>query len=194
MSPSALRWRAGIAASGKRSLLLMDALAAARKAGLSIQVVRSYVNLMFIGATLREHECVDRVVDEAQAFCEEHDAPIPRHAIECSFARSLLDRGRWDEALRAAVRSLRMCHSELPRVRGMEGVIAARRGEPGAERTLADAWRSSHMLPRIPATAGSAAPSSKPRGCAAIARLRSSSWVLPAHRRQTTGMPVPAGS
>jgi DNA-binding CsgD family transcriptional regulator len=119
---------------------LTDTLRAAREAGLSIQAVRSYVNLMFVAATLREHRLLDAVVEEARSFCDEHDAPIPRHAIDCSFARSLFDRGRWAEALHAAAHSTRMWHSEVPRVRAIEGLIAARRDEPGAERTLAQAW------------------------------------------------------
>jgi DNA-binding CsgD family transcriptional regulator len=120
--------------------ILEDALSAARNSGMSIQAVRSYVNLMFVAATLREHVWVDRVVEGARSFCEEHDAPIPGHVIECSLARSLLDRGQWDEALRAAGRSARIWHSELPRVRALEGLVAARRGEPGTERVLAQAW------------------------------------------------------
>jgi DNA-binding CsgD family transcriptional regulator len=119
---------------------LTDALSAARRAGLSIQAVRSYVNLMFIGAALREHDAVDAIVDEARLFCDENDAAIPRHALDCSLARSLLDRGQWDEALDAAERGGRIWYSELPRIRAIEGLIAARRGQPGAAQTLADAW------------------------------------------------------
>jgi DNA-binding CsgD family transcriptional regulator/tetratricopeptide (TPR) repeat protein len=115
---------------------LIDVLAAAREAGLSIQVVRSYVNAMFVGSMLREHELVDTIVGEARQFCEEHDAPIPRHVIEGSLARSLLDRGRWDDALRAVDRCLGMWHAEGPVVRAMAALIAARRGEPQAEGAL----------------------------------------------------------
>lgn len=115
---------------------LTDALAGARQSGLSIQAVRSYVNTMFVGSMLREHELIDTIVAEARRFCEEQDAPIPRHVIEGSLARSLLDRGRWDEALRAADRCLATWHAETPVVRAMAAVIAARRGETEAERAL----------------------------------------------------------
>ena len=77
---------------------------------------------------------------EARALFEELDARIPRHVIEGFLARSLLDRGRWDEALPAAAYSVRTWHAEVPLARAMEGLIAARRGEPGAERTLEQAW------------------------------------------------------
>lgn len=115
---------------------LMDALSVAKQAGLSIQAVRSYVNAMFVGSVLRDHQLLDTIADEAREFCEEQDAPIPRHVIEGSLARSLLDRGRWDEALRAAHRCLAVWHAETPVIRAMAKVIAARRGEPEAERSL----------------------------------------------------------
>lgn len=127
---------------GERDTLamLVDALSAAQKAGLPIQCVRSYVNLVFVGAALRDHELVDRIAPEAVAFCEEHDAPIPAHVIEGSLARSLMDRGRWDAACAAAARSGGTWHGEVPLARSLEGLIAARRGDPQAERTLAQAW------------------------------------------------------
>ncbi len=115
---------------------LTDAVAAATQAGLSIQAVRSYVNTMFVGSMLREHGLVDAIIAEARQFCEEQDAPIPRHVIEGSLARSLLDRGRWDEALRAADHCLATWHAETPVVRAMAALIASRRGEPEADRAL----------------------------------------------------------
>ncbi len=119
---------------------LEEALAAARHAGLSIQTVRTYVNLAYIGAMLRAHEVVDRTVAEGRSFCEEYDTPIPRDVLEGTLALSLLDRGRWDDALRALERGLGIWHAEVPVRRAVEGVIAARRGEPGAQAHLARAW------------------------------------------------------
>ena len=121
-------------------MMLVDALGRAQKAGLPIQCVRSYVNLLCVGAALRDHELVDRIAPEALAFCDEHDTPIPGHVIEGSLARSLMDRGRWDEACAAAGRSAGTWHGEVPLARSLEGLIAARRGDPLAERTLAQAW------------------------------------------------------
>jgi DNA-binding CsgD family transcriptional regulator len=120
--------------------IITDALRDARAAGLAIQTIRGYVNLLFVGATLRQHELVDGAIGEARAVFEELDARIPSHVIEGFLARSLLDRGRWDEALPAAAYSARTWHAEVPLARAMEGLIAARRGEPGAERTLEQAW------------------------------------------------------
>ncbi len=120
--------------------VLTDALREAQAAGLAIQTVRGYVNLLFVGATLRQHELVERVIGEARALFEELDSRIPRLVIEGFLARSLLDRGRWEEALPAAAYTVGAWHAEVPLGRAVEGLIAARRGEPGAERTLERAW------------------------------------------------------
>ena len=120
--------------------MLADALRDAQAAGLAFQSIRGYVNLMFIGATLRQHELVESGIGEARAFFEELDSRIVPRVIEGFLARSLLDRGRWDDALPAAADSVRTWHAEAPLARAMEGLIAARRGEPGAERTLEQAW------------------------------------------------------
>lgn len=120
--------------------MLEDALAASRRAGLAIQTVRSYVNLMCVAASLRDHSLLDRTFGEASAFCEEHDAPIPRCAIEGYLARSLLDRGRWGEAAAAASRCLRIWHSEVPLGRVVHAIIAARRGDRDAGRGAERAW------------------------------------------------------
>jgi tetratricopeptide (TPR) repeat protein len=120
--------------------MLTDALRDAPAAGLAIQTIRGYVNLLFIGATLREHELVESAIGEARTLFEEFDARIPRYVIEGFLARSLLDRGRWDEALAAVAYSVRTWHAEVPLARAMEGLIAARRGEAPAERILEQAW------------------------------------------------------
>lgn len=120
--------------------MIVDALRDAQAAGLAIQTVRSYVNLLVVATTLRQHELVETALGEARSLFEEFDSRIPRHVIEGFLARSLLDRGRWDEAVPAAAYSVRLWHSEAPVARAMQGLIAARRGEPGAEQTLEQAW------------------------------------------------------
>ena len=73
--------------------MLKDALRDARAASLSIQTIRSYVNLTFVGATLRQHELVETTLGEARRYCEEQGSRIPGHVIEGFLARSQLDRG-----------------------------------------------------------------------------------------------------
>jgi len=120
--------------------ILMDALRHARESGLAIQTIRAYVNLIFVAATLREHKLIDAIAGEAREFCEELDSRIPGRALDGFLARSLLDRGRWEEALSAASLSVQTWHGDVPVARAIEGLIAARRGGAGAERMLAQAW------------------------------------------------------
>ena len=126
--------------------ILTDALREAQRTGMAIQTVRGYVNLLFVGATLRQHEQLESALGEARALFDELDSRIPRHVIEGYLARSLLDRGRWEEALAAAAFSAQLWHSEVPLARAMEGLIAARRGEPGAEQALGLAWAA---IPKV---------------------------------------------
>ena len=57
--------------------MLTDALRDAQAAGLAIQTIRGYVNLLFVGATMRRHELVETTVGEARELFEELDARIP---------------------------------------------------------------------------------------------------------------------
>ncbi len=120
--------------------ILAEALDTARAGGLAIQTIRAYVNLLFVAATLRRHDLVEQTVEEARAYCEEHDSRIPGQVIEGFLARSLLDRGQWVEAQAAVGHSARTWHSDVPISHAVEGLIAARRGEAGAERMLEQAW------------------------------------------------------
>ena len=120
--------------------MLTDALRDARRARLTIQAIRGYINLMFIGATLRRHVLIETMIGEAREFCDEVGARIPRHVLDEYVARSLLDRGRWDQALPALAQSIRIWHADVPLARSMEGLIAARRGQSDAEPMLRQAW------------------------------------------------------
>ena len=55
-------------------------------------------------------------------------------------ARSLLDRGRWEPALEHAARGRREWFGEVPMALAVEALVHARRGEPGAEALLAQAF------------------------------------------------------
>jgi DNA-binding CsgD family transcriptional regulator/tetratricopeptide (TPR) repeat protein len=120
--------------------MLSDALRDARAAGLTIQVVRCYVNLMCIGALLRAHSLADQTADAALLVFDDYGTPIPARAIQSFLARSLLDRGRWDDALSVAAQSEATWHAEVPGARAIAALVHARRGEPGATELLEDAW------------------------------------------------------
>jgi DNA-binding CsgD family transcriptional regulator/tetratricopeptide (TPR) repeat protein len=127
--------------------LLHEIAAVAREAGLTIQMVRAYVNAVFLAAVLREHEFVDRTATEALRLFAEYGTTIPGYAIEIFRARSVLDRGRWDEALATATRGDRDWVSETPVARAIEGIVRARRGDPEATRLLEHAWQEVATLP-----------------------------------------------
>ncbi|HET9104150.1 MAG TPA: LuxR C-terminal-related transcriptional regulator [Solirubrobacteraceae bacterium] len=126
---------------GAALAVLADALNAARRGGFTIRMVRSYVNLTTVAVALREHAWVDRVVAEALPLLDElHVSALPIMGIRAFAARSLLDRGRWDEALAVAASRERWWQGEHPVARAMEGLIKARRGQAGADDLLRDAW------------------------------------------------------
>ncbi len=126
---------------------LAAAARAARDAGLPIQTVRAHVNLVFIAATWRLHDDVDRWTGEALAIFHEHQTPIPANAVEFYRARSLVDRGSWAEAAAVAALPDRTWAAEAPAVQAMSGLLAARRGEPRAGALLDAAWESLRHLP-----------------------------------------------
>ena len=77
---------------------------------------------------------------EGLEYCDGRDFDVFRYYLVGWQAKLELARGRWDEALPAAAYSVLTWHAEVPLARAMEGLIAARRGEPGAEPTLEQAW------------------------------------------------------
>jgi DNA-binding CsgD family transcriptional regulator len=121
----------------------------ARTAGLPIQTVRAHVNLVFIAATWRRHDEVDRRTAEALAVFDEHQTPIPANAVEFYRARSLLDRGRWAEAEAVAAQPGRAWAAEASVVGATSALLAGRRGERPAD-ALLDAARD--RLRRAPET------------------------------------------
>jgi DNA-binding CsgD family transcriptional regulator len=127
--------------------LLADAARTAREAGLTIQAVRAHVNLVFLAATLRRHATVETAAAEAGALFEEFGAAIPAHVIELYRARSLFDRGRWEEALAVAGRHARNYASDAWMALMIGGLAAARRGSEGAEEALERAWSELRGLP-----------------------------------------------
>jgi DNA-binding CsgD family transcriptional regulator len=127
--------------------LLADAARAAREAGLAIQAIRAQVNLVFLAATMRRHAEVEAAAAEARVLFEEFGTTIPAHVVELYRARSLFDRGRWEEALSVAGLHARTFASDAWMALMIGGLAAARRGEEGADRHLRRAWAELHGLP-----------------------------------------------
>ncbi len=120
--------------------LLANALSAAQAARLHIQTIRAHVNTVVTAADARDHATVDSASERARALFDEFQTPIPRDAVEAFVARSLLDRGRWDEALASAALSHRTGHGEEMLARAVEGTVQARRGEQSARTLFERAW------------------------------------------------------
>jgi hypothetical protein len=74
---------------GERDALRMleDALDAAKRSGLTIQTVRTYVNLMFVAVALRDRALADRISEEALPLLQEIHTPMPAPGIEIFHAQ-----------------------------------------------------------------------------------------------------------
>ena len=127
--------------------LLALARADAMRAGLHIQVVRSYVNAISIAADARDHAAVDALAPAALALFEERELRTPGAYVMVVLARSLLDRGRWDAALERADASRRSWHGGLALAQMVEGLVLLRRGEERGDALLRDAGEG---LARVP--------------------------------------------
>jgi DNA-binding CsgD family transcriptional regulator/tetratricopeptide (TPR) repeat protein len=116
--------------------VLAAALAAAQAAGLHIQTIRAYVNAIAVAADARDHATVDAVSGPALALFDEHETAAPRDAVLIQVGRSLLDRGRWEDARARAALGRRTWHGEVPLASVVDGLLQARRGDPGAQALL----------------------------------------------------------
>ncbi len=120
---------------------LTRALDAARTGGFRIRVVRAYVNLMTVAVVQRDHARVDQIAAEALPLLQSWAvSALPIMSLRAFRARSLLDRGRWDEALSIVGARQRWWQGEYAVACSIEGLINARRGDPGAADLLQRAW------------------------------------------------------
>ena len=118
--------------------LLAAARADAVRAGLHIQVVRAYVNAIAVAADARDSRdgrCA--VGAEALALFDERELRTPGGYVMVVLARSLLDRGRWDEALEHAGRGRGSWHGGLALADMRRGARAPAAWPRGATRS----WR-----------------------------------------------------
>ena len=127
--------------------LLAAARADAVRAGLHIQVVRSYVNALSVAADARVHATIDALAPEAIARFDERELRTPSGYATVVVARSLLDRGRWDAALEHAERGRSSWHGGLALADMVEGLVRLRRAVEGGDALLGAA---AEALARIP--------------------------------------------
>jgi DNA-binding NarL/FixJ family response regulator len=119
--------------------LLADALADAQAERLPFQTIRAYVNAIDLAAEFRDHAAVDALAEAALDRLDAFQTAIPRENVLTSMARSLLDRGRYDDAVERAKLGRRSRHGGVPLSLAVEGLIRARRGDPGAQDLLDEA-------------------------------------------------------
>jgi DNA-binding CsgD family transcriptional regulator len=126
---------------------ILGALADAKAARLTFQTIRGYVNAVDIAADLRAHGTVDELAEEAMRRLDTFGTAIPLQNVQLSVARSLLDRGRFDEAVGWAQLSRRDDHGGVPLALGIEAVVRARQGYD--DRALfGQAWQPLAGIPR----------------------------------------------
>src|SRR5579884_948055 len=126
--------------------ILERASAAARRAALTIPTVRSYVNMTYVAALQRDHAFLDAKAAEAVELFAELGTTYPAYGVELYRARSLLDRGRWEEAEAIAARD-RDWVAETAVALSILGLIAARRGEASAAERIERAWAALREVP-----------------------------------------------
>lgn len=126
---------------------LDEALTAARAKRLPFQTIRAYVNAIDVAAEFRDHATVDALAADALDRLDAFQTAIPRETVLISIARSLLDRGRYDEAIEHAALGRRSRHGGVPISLALEGLARARRGERDADDLLRQAWEAIADLP-----------------------------------------------
>lgn len=126
---------------------LAEAAREARAAGLPIQTVRAYVNLVFVSMTWRRHELTDELATEALTLFDDYQTTIPANAVQLYRARSLIDRGRWAEADETLTMPDREWAAETAVVSALGALLGARRGAAAADSLIERAWAEMGEIP-----------------------------------------------
>lgn len=100
------------------------------------QQIRGYVNALVVAVTIRDHSVTDALFPAARALFQERFHLGPLDDVTQSYARSLLDRGRLEEAeaLLATAPHSNVVEGMLADV--LHGLVTARRGRDGARALL----------------------------------------------------------
>jgi tetratricopeptide (TPR) repeat protein len=130
--------RDGPAASGT----LEQVLETARRPEHEVHLAHVLNNLAIGSMYWRDHEAAERFIDEGLAYTAGHDLDLWRLSILGLHVRSLLNQGRWTEALDTATAILADVRaSPGPRAEALAvlAVVRARRGDPAPPGALAEA-------------------------------------------------------
>jgi DNA-binding CsgD family transcriptional regulator/tetratricopeptide (TPR) repeat protein len=132
---------------GKGFAKLEECLRLALEAGLEEHAGRAYLSLAWWSPRGRHYAASDPYVDEGLEYCTERGLDLWSAFLLAHRARSELDRGRWDEALRASAGSRREWFGEVPLALVIESLVLARRGEADAGSLLDQALESIAGVP-----------------------------------------------
>ena len=142
--------------SGERTVDKLErSLELGIEAGLDEHVGRAFVSLTWWSLRGRSYATADRYFTPGLDFCTERGLDLWRFFLLAHRARSLLDRGHWDDAVASAAPVLRDPRSSpVTRVAALSvlGLVRARRGDPDAWSPLEEAWelaKSTGELQRI---------------------------------------------
>ncbi|MDX6233168.1 MAG: hypothetical protein QOH68_2172, partial [Nocardioidaceae bacterium] len=117
---------------------ILESAALAERQNDAEQVGSAYMALLEIAAARRRADVIDEYATIAIDYCTDHGLDLWTRYLQGSLARSLMDRGQWDDATAALPRNVESSSSPLPRV-GAGIVLAlmrARRGDAGARTIL----------------------------------------------------------
>jgi DNA-binding CsgD family transcriptional regulator/tetratricopeptide (TPR) repeat protein len=133
--------------SPEAARILDDACREAQEGGMAIQVIRAHVNSVAVAGDARDASRADAVTEAALTLFEDFETAIPRQVVLVLHARSLLDRGRYDEALAEIEVSRKDWHGELVIADVIEALVHARRGAGQPREQLEAALAQLHGLP-----------------------------------------------
>lgn len=109
--------------------MLAEARREAQQAGTAIQVIRAHVNAVSVASDARDAVYADRVISDALPLFADFDTAIPRQYLLVVHARTLLDRGRYTDALARIEEGRGDWHGGLVIADAIEALVHARRGE-----------------------------------------------------------------
>lgn len=127
--------------------MLEEARREAQQAGTAIQVIRAHVNAVSVAGDAHDAAYADRVVSDALPLFSGFDTTIPRQYLLVVHARTLLDRGRYTDALAQIAKGRGDWHGGLVIADAIEALVHARRGEHEPRKQLEAALAQIDHLP-----------------------------------------------
>ena len=111
--------------------------------GFQEHAARAYCNLASTGVRLCDFDRADRHLEDGLAYCEKYDLDSWARYMTAYRAASHLAQGEWERAAedaQAVIQHPRLAPvTKIPALVAL-GLVRVRRGDPGAEPTLREAW------------------------------------------------------